>query len=65
VVAEPERPLVLQRDEQPNCWGPLPLQARWVTEAQGLQGLQAEAAREPPQPLAGALLCPVLQVLLR
>jgi hypothetical protein len=59
-VAEPERPLVPQRDEPANCWALLPLQARWVAEASVQQ--QAEAAREPQQPLAGALLCPVLQV---
>jgi hypothetical protein len=60
VVAEPERPLVPQRDGRANWRARLPLQGRWVAEA---AGLQAEAAQEPQQPLAGALLWPPLQVL--
>jgi hypothetical protein len=60
VVAEPERPLVPQRDEPANWQVLLPPQARWVAEA---LVPQAEAAREPQQPLADALLWLVQQAL--
>jgi hypothetical protein len=58
-VEEPERSLVPQRNE-PVYWRVLlPFQARWVAEPV----LQAEAEQAPQQPLAGALLSPVLRVL--